>query len=202
MGRSNDESDIFGDKYTQHRDDDDNKSGTSRRETGLFGDEKIQHRDQDGQKTGHSENRTDIFGDNYQQHFDDSGEKDGYTEERTDAFGETYSVRYDRDGNKIGESRQQTGLLGDKYVEHTSVDDGEATGWDWVTEKAASIGIILGAIGGLITAFGEAESLVGYLAYIGIGAVAGGFLAAIMAAVLPWMIVLGALALMLNMCMG
>jgi len=68
MSRSEDKTDIWGDKYTVHYDDDGNKVGESREETDIWGDTYTEHSDTKGHKTGESVEKTDIWGDRYTEH--------------------------------------------------------------------------------------------------------------------------------------
>ena len=69
-------------------------------------------------------------------------------------------------------------------------------------EKAAMVGGGLGAVIGFIAAVQEAGSVGGFFAYVGIGMVAGAVTGALLAAILPWVILLGIVALLLQTCMG
>lgn len=100
MSKSEEKTDIWGDKYTVHYDDDGNKIGESREKTDIWGDSYTEHTDTTGHKTGVSVDKTDIWGDHYVQH--------------TDAA-----------GNKTAESRNKTDIWGDRYIEHRQRRAGE-----------------------------------------------------------------------------
>ena len=94
MGKSVDREDWRGNKYTEHYDDDGNKTGESREWEDWKGDKYTEHTDSDGDKTGESREWEDWKGDKYTEHTDS-------------------------DGNKTGESREWEDWKGDKYTEHT-----------------------------------------------------------------------------------
>lgn len=55
-GSSKEKTDIWGDKYTQHYDEDGKKTGTSEdKETLLFGDKYTQHNKSSSSAAGHSQ---------------------------------------------------------------------------------------------------------------------------------------------------
>ena len=62
------------------------------------------------------------------------------------------------------------------------------------------VGAGIGAIVGLIEAFGEAESVLGYVGYILAGAFGGAILTALIIVAIPWAIGLGILVLILKAC--
>lgn len=117
-GWSEERTDIFGNKYIQHFDEDGSKVGWSEERTGLFGDTYVQHHDQSGTKTGWSEERAGIFRDSYVQHHDQSGSKAGWSESRSGIFGDDYVQHHDQSGAKAGWSEERTGLFGGRYKQH------------------------------------------------------------------------------------
>lgn len=117
-GRSEEKTDFFGNKYTQHYDSDGNKSGWSEEKTDFFGDKYTQRYDQDYNKTGWSEEKADFSGDKYTQHHNEDYNKTGWSEEKTDFFGDGYTQHYDQDYNKTGWSEGKTSFFGDKYTQH------------------------------------------------------------------------------------
>jgi len=181
----------------------------SRQKDGILGGKYTEHYDDDGNTIGESREQEGILGGNYTEHYDDDGNTIGESREQEGIFGDKYTEHYDEDGNKIGESREQEGIFGDKYTEHTGStpyemqNNEESLGneigfFEILAEKAAPVGAALGALGGLFEAFGSAESFLGYLGYIAIGAGIGGGLAWLIVTMLPWAIGLGILALLLK----
>ena len=73
-------------KYTQHRDSEYNKSGTSEDKESLFGDKYTQHRDSEYSKSGTSEDKESLFGSKYTQHYDSDGNKSGTSEDKDGCF--------------------------------------------------------------------------------------------------------------------
>jgi len=116
-GWSEEKTDFWGDKYTDHYDQDGNKTGWSEEKTDFFGDKYTQHHDESG-KGGWSEERTDFFGDNYTQHHDASGKEAGWSEHRTDVFGDSYTRHHDVSGGKEDWSEPRTDFFGDRYTQH------------------------------------------------------------------------------------
>lgn len=118
MGRSEDETDWFGNKRTVHYDDDGNKIGTSETKTDWFGDEYVEHRDLDGQLSGKSETKTDWLGDEYEDHRAADGKRTGTSTTEQDWFGDDYQQHLDSDGTRAGRSTEETDWLGDRYTRH------------------------------------------------------------------------------------
>ena len=131
MPRSEKKTDVFGKEYTQHYDDDGNKSGWSEDKADIFGDKYEQRYDNDGNKTGWSEDKTDFFGDKYEQHYDNESGKAGWSEGKTDFFGDEYEQHYDNDNDKTGWSEYRKDIWGKSY-EYT---DGKKSG----TTESASV---------------------------------------------------------------
>lgn len=119
MSKSKQKTGFFGDKYTEHTNDQGEKIGESRQRTGFFGGEYTEHTDKDGNKTGESRDRTGFFGSEYVEHTNKMGDKTGESNQRTGFFGDKYVEHTDKDGNKIGESRKKKGFFRDEYVENT-----------------------------------------------------------------------------------
>lgn len=119
MGKSIEKTDIYGDKYTVHYDDDGKKIGESRTKTDIYGDAYIRHVNADGDKIGESRARTDIYGDAYVQHTNSDSQKTGESWTKTDVYGDRYVQHLDDDGAKLGESRTKTDIYGDRYAKHT-----------------------------------------------------------------------------------
>ena len=117
-GWSEERTNFWGEKYTQHHDEHGHKTGWSEERTDFWGDKYTQHHDESGSKTGWSDTRTDFFGDNYEQHHDHSGSKTGWSEERTDFFGDNYAQHHDQSGSKAGWSEARTDVWGDAYEQH------------------------------------------------------------------------------------
>ncbi len=117
-GTSHEREDLFGDRYTEHRDSENNVVGESRQKKSIFGDTYTEHRDSDGNVVGESEQRTGIFGDKYTEYRDTDycvvGESDGHS----GLLGDKYTEHRNAEGNVIGESRQREDWLGDKYTEN------------------------------------------------------------------------------------
>lgn len=127
MGRSEEQKDIFGDRYTQHYDDEGRETGRTEVRKDMFGDEYEQHVDRSGRETGRSEKRRDLFGDEYQQHKDEKGRDAGRSEERRDMFGDEYVEHFDEQGRRIGRSERRRDMFGDEFVEHQMEDQRRGT---------------------------------------------------------------------------
>jgi hypothetical protein len=117
-GRSEERTDWFGDKYTQHYDKDGNKVGRSEERSDWFGDKYTQHYNKDGNKVGRSEERNDMLGDDYVQHYDEDGDKAGRSSDKTDWFGDHFEQHYNQSGEKVGHSDRRTDWFGDAYTQH------------------------------------------------------------------------------------
>lgn len=131
-GRSEEKTDIFGNKYTEHYDADGKSVGRSEERSGIFG-TYTQHYDRDGKKAGTSEERTSVFGD-YTQHYDADGKRGGTSRYTSDIFGQRYTQHYDQADSKSGTSERRSSLAG-SYTQHYGrgglpKDHREATAWD------------------------------------------------------------------------
>lgn len=126
--RSEERTNIFGDKYTVHYDEHGNKIGTSEKRKNIFGDEYTAHYDKNSNKTGTSENRKNIFGDEYTAHYDKYSNNVGTSEKRTNIFGDEYVAHYDNMGNKVGESYNQTDIFGNSYSQYYGSDNSSGSG--------------------------------------------------------------------------
>jgi uncharacterized protein len=124
MSKSEKKTDIWGDEYIQHYDDQGNKAGTTRVETDMWGDRYEQHRDSDGNMTGHTTHETDMWGDRYEQHRDSDGNKTGYSTHETDMWGDRYEQHRDSDGNMTGHTTHETDMWGDRYKHHRDQQNG------------------------------------------------------------------------------
>lgn len=211
MSESRTREDIFGDRYTEHRDNDYRKTGESREHEGIFGDKYTEHRDSDYRKTGESREREGIFGDRYTEHLDNDGNVVGESREREGFFGGKYTEHLDRDFNVVGESHKREGIFGDKYIEHSgqapnhvlSQNEGAADTrglWQSLQDNAFLIGAAIGTLLGLMNAFEASAETTGYLISAGVGAVAGGVFGVLLVTLLPWGIALGAVGLVLKAC--
>jgi len=118
MSKSKQKTGIFGDKYTEHTNDQGGKIGESRERTGIFDGKYTEHTDKNGNKTGESKDRTGFFGNEYTEHTNKKGDKAGESSKRTGLFGDKYIEHIDKDGSKIGESHKRQGLFGDEYVDN------------------------------------------------------------------------------------
>ena len=177
MSKSRDKEDIFGDKYAEHVDNDDQKIGESREQKDIFDDKYTEHVDKDHQKVGESREKEDIFGDKYTEHVD-------------------------KDHQKTGESREKEDIFGDKYIEHS-----RATGmvetrrvWEMIQDKAGVFGAVIGAVLGLIDAVMSGADFSGYLLYIGGGALLMGLMASFVVMLLPWALLLAVVVLFIKGC--
>ncbi len=119
MGRSEEKEDWLGNKYTEHYDDDGNKTGESRDKEDWLGNKYTEHTDSSGDKVGESRDREDWLGNKYTEHTDSSGDKVGESRDREDWLGNKYTEHTDSSGDKTGESRDREDWLGNKYVEHS-----------------------------------------------------------------------------------
>lgn len=126
MGESREQNGFFG-KYTEHFDDNGNKTGESRERTGFFG-KYTEHSDTQGNKIGESREQDGFFG-SYTEHINSSGNKTGESHEQEGFFG-TYTEHVDAQGNKVGESRKRDGFFG-RYTEHIG------SGWRGNNEVSA-----------------------------------------------------------------
>ncbi len=120
MSKSEKKTDIWGDEYIQHYDDQGNQTGTSRVESDIWGDTYEQHRDRDGNKSSYSTHETDLWGDQYEQHRDQDGNKSGYSTDETDLWGDHYEQHRDEDGNRTGYTTNETDMWGDRFRRHQS----------------------------------------------------------------------------------
>jgi hypothetical protein len=142
---------LFGDAYTEHRDDSGQKTGESVEKEGWFGDKYTEHRDATGTKTGESREKTGWFGDDFTEHRDNSGTKTGESRHKTGLFGDEYIEHRDASGNKTGESREKTGLFGNKYLEHRDLrkppsDDGGSSDIGDALGKIIGFFLIVGIV--------------------------------------------------------
>lgn len=117
-GRSEERTDFFGNKYTQHYDEHGNKAGRSEERTGFLGGKYVQHYDQSGAKAGRSEDRAGFLGNTYTQHYDQSGGKTGRSEIRSRLLGDTYTQHHDQAGSKTGWSERKSGFFGKRFTQH------------------------------------------------------------------------------------
>jgi hypothetical protein len=91
------------------------KSGRSEERTNIFGEKYVVHYDASGHKVGESQERSSIFGD-YTEHRDASGHKIGESQERSSIFGD-YTEHRDASRHKVGESQERSSIFGN-YTEH------------------------------------------------------------------------------------
>lgn len=118
MGWSEKKTDWLGNEYTQHYDDDGNKTGWSEQKTGWLGDEYTQHYDTNDEKSGWSEDRKGIITENYVQHYDNESNKIGWSENKEGIITEHYVQHYDQNDDKSGWSETKRGIIVDRYVQH------------------------------------------------------------------------------------
>ena len=151
-GWSEEKTDMWGDKYTQHYDEHGNKTGWSEQKTDMWGDKYTQHHDQDSDKTGWSEQKTDMWGDKYTQHHDQDSDKTGWSEQKTDMWGDKYTQHHGQSGGRIGSSispasSTSTSSLGSTdYVQKKSSRSG-SYGYGGSASSNSGIGsIIFGTI--------------------------------------------------------
>jgi hypothetical protein len=116
-GWSEKRTDIFGDEYIQHFDEDGNKAGWSQKKEGFSG-VYFQHYDNEDNEVGWSEEAESLLGDAYTQHYDDDDEKAGWSEQREHLTGERYTQHFDNDNSKAGWSETKSGILTPRYTEH------------------------------------------------------------------------------------
>lgn len=109
---------FWGNKYTQHYDEDGNKDGYSEEKEGFWGDKYTQHYDKDGEKTGYTEDKEGFWGDKYRDHRDMDGNRQGYSEKKEGFWGNKYTRHNDKDGNEIGRSEIKEDFWGNKYTEY------------------------------------------------------------------------------------
>jgi hypothetical protein len=149
-GRSEEKTDLFGNRYVQHYNEKGEKIGTSEeKKTLLFGDSYTQHYDQKDKKSGTSEEKeTLVFGDRYTQHYDQRDKKSGTSEEKeTLVFGDRYTQHYDQRDKKSGTSEEkETLIFGDRYTQHYKEDvahniSGELDGTASSKYRARSVGV-------------------------------------------------------------
>jgi hypothetical protein len=117
-GRSEVQTDFFGNEYVQHYDDHRNKTGHSEESTDFFGNQYVQHFDENQNKEGWSEEQTGFFGNHYIQHRSNENEKVGHSEKQVGFLGNEYVQHYDQRGDPTGRSEERSDLLGNKYVKH------------------------------------------------------------------------------------
>ena len=115
MSRSEIKTDFFGNKYTQHYNDNGDKIGTSVAKESFTGTKFIQHYDNDDNEIGSSEFKEDWLGNEYVQHFDNKSEKSGFSEKREDILGNEYVQHFDNKSEKTGYSEKKEDWLGNKY---------------------------------------------------------------------------------------
>ncbi len=116
-GHSEEKTDNWGRKYTQHYDEDGKESGRSEEKTDNWGRKYAQHYDEDGKESGRSEEETDNWGRKYAQHYDEDGKESGRSEKKTDNWGHRYTQHYDDDGKESGRSEKKTDNWGKKYTQ-------------------------------------------------------------------------------------
>ncbi len=119
MARSEKKTDIWGNEYVQHYDDDGNETGRSEAKKNIWGDSYTEHRDKDGDVVGESREKSTWLGDKYTEHRDKDDNVSGRSEQKSTWLGDRYSEHRDKDDNVVGESREKSTWLGDKYVEYT-----------------------------------------------------------------------------------
>lgn len=115
MGKSEEKTDFWGNKYTQHYDDDGNESGRTTNETDFWGNNYEKHVDNNGNETGRTTNETDFWGNNYEKHVDNEGNEIGRTTEETDFWGNNYEKHVDNEGDEIGRTTGETDFWGNNY---------------------------------------------------------------------------------------
>lgn len=91
MGTSHEREDSFGNKYTEHRNADSEKTGETHDREDQFGNRYTEHRNPDWEKTGESREREDLFGGGYTEHRNADWKKTGESCEREDIFGNRYA---------------------------------------------------------------------------------------------------------------
>ncbi len=112
------EENWFGEKRTQHYDEDGNEAGYSKKEENWFGEKRTQHYDEDGNEAGYSKKEENWFGEKRTQDYDESGNEAGYSKTEENWFGEKRIQHYDEDGNRTGHSEWKENWFGEKYLQH------------------------------------------------------------------------------------
>lgn len=117
-GRSEEKEDFWGNKYTQHYDEDGDKTGWSEQKEDFWGNKYTQNHDEDSNKTGWAEDKEDFWGNKYEQQYNEDNDKTGWSEDKESFLGNKYEQHYSEDNEKTGWSEQKEGFWGNKYSQH------------------------------------------------------------------------------------
>ena len=170
LGRSKEETSLWGTRRVVHRDTQGNLVGTSKEATDWLGRTVVENRDAQGQILGTSRERTDLLGRDYLEHRDGDGKIVGTSKSRKTAFGSEVIEHFDEDGDVIAHSTASRNLLGQRVTDTFRGKAGDGAGtvllvllaialiailapfviygaiaWAWVTVSAVQSWRILGA---------------------------------------------------------